>query len=251
MKGKRDIPQIISQLLKLFSLAFLSAFFIFVINHYYQVKNYAEKIYKGLNIFVFFDESSQDHTKILEKLGGINSLSVEEYANTSEAYKKTVEKNPLLNNISLPEDAKFLQPYAVVKPKKSLIPDNNFLLKMKNNIKKIEGINEIVFNGDYFLHCAKIMKQLLLYEKMFLIFIIVIFTFFVLKFILLYTAGIDIQKIIMSLLLYLLSSFLGFLSFLSVCKCINYNITVSKTAVVLITLLICTLGTTFDTSDKK
>jgi hypothetical protein len=228
-------------------LAFLGAFFVFIVNHYYQIKDYANTLYEGLNIFVFFDKNLKDEDKILEILNSESSVFVKEYVNAAEAYKKTVEKNPLLSNISLPNGSKFLQAYAVVKPKS--IPDNDFLIKIRNTIEGIAGVDEIVFNVSDFLHYAKIQKQLLLYKKIFFIIISVFFVFLVLKFVLVYIAGLDMLKKAKKFFLYLLSTILGFLLFWTVCKYINYSLLISEAAVLLIIPFTCALGIMVDRID--
>ncbi|MDR0398853.1 MAG: hypothetical protein LBH33_03535 [Endomicrobium sp.] len=247
MKIRKKIARTISELLKLSTLAFLGVLFVFIVNHYYQIKDYANTLSEGLNIFVFFDKNSKDEDKILEILNSESSVFVKEYVNVAEAYNKTVEKNPLLSNISLPNDSKFLQAYAVVKPKS--IPDNDFLIKIRNTIEEITGVDEIIFDASDFLHYAKIQKQLLLYEKAFFIIISVFFVLLVLKFVLVYIACSDMLKKAKRFFLYLLSTGLGFLLFWTVCKYINYSLLISETAVLLIIPFTCALGIMFDRID--
>jgi tryptophan-rich sensory protein len=247
MKNRKKIARTMSELLKLSTLAFLGVFFVFIVNHYYQIKDYANTLSEGLNIFVFFDKNSKDEDKILEILNSESLVFVKEYVNVAEAYNKTVEKNPLLSNISLPNDSKFLQSYAVVKPKS--IPDNDFLIKIRNTIEGITGVDEIILDVSDFLHYAKIQKQLLLYEKTFFIIISVFFVLLVLKFVLVYIAGSDMLKKAKRFFLYLLSTGLGFLLFWTVCKYINYSLLISETTVLLIIPFTCALGIMFDRID--
>jgi cell division transport system permease protein len=249
MKNRKRITRTISELLKLSTLAFLVVFFIFIVNHYYQIKDYANTLSEGLNIFVFFDKNlkDKDNEKILENLNLDSSVFVKEYVNVAEAYNKTVQQNPFLRNISLPNDSKFLQAYAVVKPKS--IPDNDFLIKIRNTIERITGVDEIIFDASDFIHYAKIQKQLSLYEKTFFVIISVFFVFLVLKFILIYIAGSDMLKKAKRFFLYLLTTALGFLLFWTVCKYINYSLLISETAVLLIIPFTCVLGIMFDRID--
>jgi cell division protein FtsX len=246
MKRGKKIAKIISGLLKLVTLAFLGILFVFVANHYYQIKNYAEALYEGLNIFVFFDKNSkdEDEKKILESINSQDSVSLKEYLNTVYAYKKAVEKNPLLSNLSLPGDSKSLQGYAIFKPKS--IPDDNFLLEMRSMLERIDGIDEVVFDESDFLHYAKIQKQLLLYEKVFFIVISVFFTFLVLKLVLAYIACVDMLKTAKKLFLYLFVSSLGFLLFWILCKHIHYSLLISQTTVMLIISFTCVIAAMFD-----
>ncbi|MDR3306315.1 MAG: hypothetical protein LBS61_01360 [Endomicrobium sp.] len=247
MKNGKKIARIASESLKLSTLAFLGVFFVFIVNHYYQIKNYAATLYEELNIFVFFDKNSNDDKKILENINSASSVLVKEYVNATQAYKKTVEKNPLLSNISLPNDAKSIQAYAIIKPK--FIPDNDFLLEMKNTLEEINGVDEVVFDVSDFLHYAKIQNQLLLYKKMFFIVISVFFAFLLLKFVLSRIAGADMLKNVKRLSLYLLSSSLGFLLFWIACKRARYSLLISETAVTLILPFVCALGVMFDKID--
>jgi hypothetical protein len=244
MKNRKKIAKTMSEFLKLSTLAFLGIFFVFIVNHYYQTKDYANTLFEGLNIFVFFDKNSKDEDKILKTLNSESSVFVKEYINVANAYNKTVEKNPLLSKISLPSDLKFLQAYAVVKPKS--IPDNDFLIKIRNTIEGITGVDEIIFDASDFLHYAKIQKQLLLCEKTSFIIISVFFVLLVLKFVLVYIAGSDILKTAKKFFLYLLSMGLGFLLFWTLCKYINYSLLISETAVLLIILFTCALGIMFE-----
>jgi cell division protein FtsX len=243
MKNREKISRTMSQLLKLSTLVFLSIFFVFIVNYYYQIKDYANTLSERLNIFVFFNKNSKNEDKILEILNSESSIFVKEYVNVKEAYDKTVEKNPLLSSISLPNDSKFLQAYAVVKPK--FIPDNDFLIKIKNTIEGITGVDEIIFDTSDFLHYAKIQKQLLLYEKIFFIVILVFFIFLVLKSILIYIATSDILKKAKIFFLYPLSTGLGFLLFWIICKHINCSLLISKTAILIIIPFTCVLGIMF------
>ncbi|MDR1628193.1 MAG: hypothetical protein LBR79_05410, partial [Oscillospiraceae bacterium] len=64
MKNRKKIARTMSELLKLSTLAFLGVFFVFIVNHYYQIKDYANTLSEELNIFVFFDKNSKDDEKI-------------------------------------------------------------------------------------------------------------------------------------------------------------------------------------------
>jgi hypothetical protein len=245
MKIKKKIVKTMSELMKLSTLAFLGAFFIFIVNHYYQIKDYANTLSEGLNIFVFFDKNSKNENKILEILNSKSSIFVKEYVNVAKVYNKIIEKNQFLNNISLSNDLKkSLQAYAVVKPK--LIPDNDFLIKIRSTIEGIDGVDEVVFNASDFLHYAKIQKQLLLYEKVYFIIISVFFVFLVLKFILVYIVSSNMLKKVKRVFLYLLSTGLGFLLFWTVYKYINCSLLIPKTAVLLTISFTCILGVIFD-----
>jgi cell division transport system permease protein len=246
MKKRKKIVRIMSESLKLSTLAFLGVFFVFTVNHYYQIKDYADTLSEKLNIFVFFDKNSKDDEKILENLNLESLVFVKEYVNVAEAYNKTVEKNPLLSNISLPNDSTSMQAYAVVKPKS--IPDNDFLIKIKNIFEEIAEVDEIVFDAPDFLHYAKIQKQLLSYEKTFFIIVSVFFVLLVLKFVLFYIAGSDMLKKAKRFFLYILSTGLGFLLFWTVCKHIDYGLLIPETAVLIIPFT-CTLGIMFDRID--
>jgi cell division protein FtsX len=251
MKRWKKIVESTSELLKLSTLAFLCCMFVFVANSYYQIKDYAETLSEELNIFVFFDKNSKndDEKKILESINSEASIFVKEYVNSVEAYKKTVEENPLLSSISLPDASKSLQGYAIVKPKS--IPDDNFLLEIRKVLDGIDGVDEVVFDESDFLRYAKIQKQLLLYKKAFFIVISVFFTFLILKFILAYIAGLDMLKKAKKFFLYLLASFIGFLLFWILCKHMYYSLLVSEIAVSLIIPFTSFIGVMFDNVETE
>jgi hypothetical protein len=239
MKNRREIVQITFESLKLIILIFLSGFFVFIANNYYQIKNYSKDLFEELNIFVFFDKNSKNDEKVLEKLNSINSVLVKEYVSASQAYKKTVEKNPILNNISLPNDTNSMQSYAIVKPKS--IPDNNFLLEIKTTFSNISDIEEIVFDEPNFLHYAEIQKALLLYKKIFFITISIFFVFLILRFILIYISRANIFKQAKNFFIYLLSSSLGFLLFWSICKYKHYSLLAPKASILTVLAFACVL----------
>jgi cell division transport system permease protein len=249
MKNGKKIARITSALLKFVTLTFLGFFFVFVANHYYQIKNYAKSLSEDLNIFVFFDKNSNNDEKILESLTSAGSVLIKEYVDATEAYKKVVEKNPLLSNISLPNDEKSIQAYAIVKPQS--IPDNDFLLEMKNTLEGIDGVDEVVFDVSDFIHYANIQKQLLIYEKVFCIVISVFFAFLLLKSVLVYIAGADMSKKGINFLLYLLLSSLGFLLFWTVCRYMHYSLLVPKITIMLMIPFISVMGFMFDKIEKE
>ncbi|MDR2436765.1 MAG: hypothetical protein LBD17_01655 [Endomicrobium sp.] len=246
MKKGKKIARITSQSLKLVTLASLGILFAFIVNHYYQIKNYAETLSEELNVFVFFDKNleDEDEKKILEAINSQALLSIKEYVNSIEAYKKTVEKNPLLNNLSLPNDSKSMQAYAIAKPES--IPDDNFLLEMRSILEGINGIDEIVFDTSNFLHYAKIQKHLLVYKKVFFVIILVFFTFLVLKFVLAYIAGADMLKSMKRFFLYFLTSSLGFLLFWILCTRMHYSLLISETAIMILIPFTSVVGVMFD-----
>ncbi|MDR1122996.1 MAG: hypothetical protein LBL02_03145 [Endomicrobium sp.] len=253
MNIKKKITWTISELLKLSTLVFLGAFFVFIINHYYQIKDYANTLSEGLNIFVFFDKNSKDENKVLEILNSENSILVKEYVNVVKVYSKIIEKNEFLSNVFLSSDLndfkKYLQAYVVVKPKS--IPDNDFLIRIKSTIEGITGVDEVVFNASDFLHYAKIQKQLLLYKKMYFIIISIFFVFLVLKFVLIYISRSSMLKKAKNFFLYLLSTSLGFLLFWTVCKYINCNLLIPKTTILLIISFTCVFGVMFDKTECR
>jgi cell division transport system permease protein len=239
MKNRRKIAQIIFEALKLITLILLGGGVVFIANDYYQIENYSKELSEELNIFVFFDKNSKNDEKVLDKLNSINSVLVKEYVNASQAYKKTVEKNPILNNISLPNDTNSMQAYAIVKPKS--IPNDNFLLEIKTTFSDISDIEEIVFDEPNFLHYAKIQKQLLLYKKAFFIVISIFFIFLILKSVLIYISGANIFKQAKRFFIYLLSSSSGFLLFWSICKYKHYNLLAPKASIVIVLAFACVL----------
>ncbi|MDR1474351.1 MAG: hypothetical protein LBS38_01505 [Endomicrobium sp.] len=239
MKNGRKIAQITFESLKLITLIFLGGVFVFIANNYYQIENYSKDLSEELNIFVFFDKNSKNDEKVLEKLNSINSVLVKEYVDASQAYKKTVEKNPILNNISLPNDINSMQSYAVVKPRS--IPNNNFLLEIKTTFSNIADIEEIVFDESNFLHYANIQERLLLYKKAFSIVISIFSVFLILKFVLIYISGVNIFKQAEKFFIYLLSSSSGFLLFWSICKYKHYSLLAPKVSIVTVLAFACVL----------
>jgi hypothetical protein len=243
MKRGKKIARITSQSLKLVTLASLGILFAFTVNHYYQIKNYAETLSEELKIFVFFDKNSNDE-EILKSINSEALVSVKDYVDPIEAYKKTVEKNPLLSNLSLPDDSKSMQAYAIVKPES--IPDNDFLLEMRTILERINGVDEVVFDAPDFLHYAKIQKQLLIYKKVFFVAISVSFVFLVLKFVLSYIAGSSILKKLKGFFSYFLASSLGFLLFWLLCTHMRYSLLISETAVMILIPFTSIIGVMFD-----
>lgn len=243
MKKGKKIARITSQSLKLVTLAFLGILFAFIVNHYYQIKNYAETLSEELKIFVFFDKDSNDE-EILKNINSEAPVFVKDHVDSIEAYKKTVEKNPLLSSLSLPDDSKSMQAYAIVKPES--IPDDDFLLQMRVILEGINGVDEVVFDVSDFLHYAKIQKQLLIYKKVFFVVISVFFVFLVLKFVLAYIAGSNILKEVRRLSSYLLASSLGLLLFWILCTHMRYSLLISETTVMILISFTSIVGVMFD-----
>jgi cell division transport system permease protein len=213
MKSNENMSKItnIVNILKLLTIAFLCAFCVLVVGHYYKIKDYAISLSRDLNIVIFFNKNITTCEGLREKLEATGFISVKECVGTFEAYLKAVEKNPFLKDISVPGDAMSIQTYAIAIPK--LIPDENFISKMRNTLEQISDIDEVVFDTLFFKKYVEIESLVMMYQKIFFIFGIIVLVLFILKCIFfIIECELNTRKFVINIFLYLLSSTFGFLA---------------------------------------
>jgi len=209
--GKTDKSKIkmAVKIFKFAALTLLGAFCFLIAGHYCRIRNYAANLSKYLNIIVFFDKDSKDDAAVVEKIEATGLALAKEYVSSAEAYLKAVEKNPFLKNISVPDSAKAIQSYAVLSP--NFVPVGNMLSEMKNTLKNIPGVDEIIVDMPVFEQYVKVKNLLSFCQKIFIIFEIAAFVLFIFKcvfFIVEHES--NSRNLVLSILLNCLSLIFGF-----------------------------------------
>jgi cell division transport system permease protein len=226
---------------KFAALALLSAFCFLVASHYCYTRNYAAALFKHLNVIVFFDKSSKDDAATVEKIEATGLVRMKEYVNSAEAYLKAVEKNPFLKDISVPDSAKAIQSYAVLAP--DFIPVESVLLEMKNTLKNIPGVDEIIVDIPVFERYVKVKNLLSSYQKIFIIFEIAVFILFIFKcafFTVEYES--NSRSLVLSILLNFLSSAFGFFVLWFLCICMHWPLLIDGGAVLSMASFVAFIG---------
>jgi cell division transport system permease protein len=247
MENRKYVLKITSNAIKLFTIALLSIVFILSVNHYYQVKDYSVSLLKNLNVIVFFNSNMQDNESIKSELEISDLVSVKEYVNAADAYSKAIEKNPFLKSISVPDDAKSIQPYAVVTPKN--VPYEDFLLEMRSSLEAVKDVDEIIFDISAFKHYVEIKNLLSFYHKVFFIFAVIIFALFIVKCVCeIVNQESGLRILIKDIFSYLMASSFGFIALWSICLYFQHMLFIEDKAILFVVFLAATFGVIFNTS---
>ncbi|MDR0956277.1 MAG: hypothetical protein LBL77_00135 [Endomicrobium sp.] len=245
MKIEKNITQATFNLIKFLILSVTCVFFVLIVNHFYQIKNYLLTLSNNLDVIVFFNKDLSDYEKIKKEIESTSLLSFKKYVNASEAYSIAIEKNPFLKDISISNDIKSIQAYAIVTPKS--ISDESFILEMKKKVENISDVEEIVFDSSSFKHYVKTKKNELLYQKIFFVFGLIILIFFGLKCIFVFVkkelnGGKFIKDILLHFLVCAASSFLTWF----VCVFMQYTLLIDYLGVLGVIFIATALGIVLD-----
>jgi cell division transport system permease protein len=230
MKNEKTMTSIAFNWVKFATLIMLCIIFILVANHFCTIKDYAKSLSKDLNVIVFFDSDVKEAQSVKESLENTGFVLLKEYVDKSKAYSKAIEANPFLKDVSVPNDVKSIEAYAIVIPKS--MPDENFLPKMRNSLQRVSNVSEVVFDASVFGQYVKIEKILLSYQKIFFIFVALTFVLFVLKCgFFIAREELNNKKLIKKILEYMLVSLLGFLATWTVCAFFKYSLSIGDVSV--------------------
>ncbi|MDR0617775.1 MAG: hypothetical protein LBG23_03305 [Endomicrobium sp.] len=237
--------KIISDTIKFLSIIFLSSFFILILNYYYQVESYVSSLYDELNIVVFFKNEVKDINVIAEEIAKKETLFVKEIVDSSQSYLKALERNPFLKDISSPDDVESIGSYAIVLPKETF--DENYLLEVRNHVEAINGVDEIVFDAYSFSQYRKLKNLLMLCQKTFFYFLIVVGVLFIFKII--FTVFVQesaIKKIVQKFCFYFMATSLGFFIIWMLSIFVQYDLSINKPRVLLVIPFVTIFGLIFD-----
>ncbi|MCL2484862.1 MAG: hypothetical protein FWF00_02340 [Endomicrobia bacterium] len=229
MNASPNPAVILSKIVKFISLSVFCAFCVFLSNYYYELRTDAENLVPKFSIIVFIDKTVKDTAGILEAVESLGIVSVEEFVSGEDVYSKAVERNPFLKDISVPGDKDVFQSYLKVLPKD--FPTEEHLLSIKKGLLETEGVDEVIFEQEFFAEYVKIKNILEFYSEAFFIFAIVIFVLFVFKSVLFVLENeSNAKKFIANLLVYLFAGAFGFAVLWSVCVFIQYPLLVKEEA---------------------
>jgi hypothetical protein len=245
MKNEKTITLTTFNLIKFLALFFTCIFFILLINHFYQIKNYLLTLSNNLDIIIFFDKDLNDYEKIKEELESTSLVSFKKYVDAAEAYLIAIEKNPFLKDISASGDIKSIQAYAIVTPK--LIPDETFIIEMEKSLENISNIEDIVFDSSSFKHYVKTKKNKLLYQKLFFLFGLVVLSLFAFKCAVVFAKKeLSSRKLIEDILLYFLICVCASIVTWSICAFIQYTLLIDYVGVLCTISITTALGIILD-----
>jgi cell division transport system permease protein len=239
------LGKIIADTIRFLSIIFLSSFFILILNYYYQVESYVSSLYDELNIVVFFKNDIKDINVISDEIAKKETLFVKEIVDSSQSYLKAVERNPFLKDISTIDDVESIGSYAIVLPKETF--DENYLLEVRNNIEAIDGVDEIVFDAYSFNQYRKLKNLLMLCQKTFFYFFIVVGVLVVFKIIFtIFVQESAIKKIVRKFCFYFMATSLGFFIIWMLSIFVQYDLSVNKPLILFVIPFVTVFGLIFD-----
>ncbi|MDR2066938.1 MAG: hypothetical protein LBP57_03770 [Endomicrobium sp.] len=237
--------KIIADTIRFLSIIFLSSFFILILNYYYQVESYVSSLYDELNIVVFFKNDIKDINVITDEIAKKETLFVKEVVDSSQAYLKALERNPFLKDISTLDDVEFIGSYAIVLPKATF--DENYLLEVRKNIEAIDGVDEIVFDAYSFNQYRKLKNLLMLCQKTFFYFFIVVGVLVVFKIIFtIFVQESAIKKLVRKFCFYFMATSLGFFIIWMLSIFVQYDLSVNKPLILFVIPFVTVFGLIFD-----
>ncbi|MDR0485167.1 MAG: hypothetical protein LBH29_00390, partial [Elusimicrobiota bacterium] len=144
----------LKKLLKLSVIAAFCAFFLLIANHYYYLKDYAENLSNEANVIVFIDKASKDDAAVCDAIEALNLAVIDEYVHAKDVYAKAVEENPFLKDVSVQGMDSSFQSYVKISPKE--LPTEEFMADLRNQLYKIEYIDDVIFDAPLFKHYSQI-----------------------------------------------------------------------------------------------
>lgn len=231
----------LKKLLKLSVIAAFCAFFLLIANHYYYLKDYAENLSNEANVIVFIDKASKDDAAVCDAIEALNLAVIDEYVHAKDVYAKAVEENPFLKDVSVQGMDSSFQSYVKISPKE--LPTEEFMADLRNQLYKIEYIDDVIFDAPLFKHYSQIRASLIFYEFAVKVFALLIFAaLFIHIFISLFYRDEGLRHILYQFVYYLFASVAGFLSLWTVCLFYNYKLLVNQDAVFIIIPIAAALG---------
>ncbi|MDR2395277.1 MAG: hypothetical protein LBD57_01500 [Endomicrobium sp.] len=235
----------VNNIIKFLSVMFFSSFFVLFLNYYYQVQSYVCSVYDDLNIVVFLKNDVKDIKAICEEITKEDELYIKELVDSSQSYLKALEKNPFLKDISTFEDIGSIGSYAVVLPKE--IFDEKYLLKIRNGIEAINGVDEVVFDTYSFNQYRKLKSLLISCQKTFFYLFVIFGSLIVFKFIFaVFLQGFFIKKLIRKLCFYFMAASVGFFVIWMFSIFVQCDLSINKPLISLVIPFVTIIGLVFD-----
>jgi cell division transport system permease protein len=206
------------------------------------VQSYVSFLYDDLNIIVFFKNDVKDINSLAEKIKTVETLSIKELVDSTQSYLKALEKNPFLKDISTSES---IGSYAVILPQE--VFDENYLLKIRNGIEAIDGVDEVVFDSYSFNQYRKLKNLLILCQKTFISFFIVFGALFILKVIFaVFLQEVNFKKIVQKFCFYFMAASIGFFVVWMLSIFFQCNLSMDKSLILLVIPFTAVFGLIFD-----
>jgi cell division protein FtsX len=205
----------------------LSALCILIMNHYYLMESESDELNSHLSIYVFLNKNVQDSDKVRADIDSLSLISIDEFVLSKEVYKRSVEKNPFLAEIAIPDASNAFQSYIVASP--AQIPDEQYLKTLEEELYKIDGVDEMVFDREGFARYLNLSQNLQYYRLIIYIFSGIIALFFIIALILSFTdEDKSWKKFLISFAIYNAAAIVGFWGLWGVCQVIKYPFVVDQ-----------------------
>ncbi|MDR0823088.1 MAG: hypothetical protein LBN20_04845 [Endomicrobium sp.] len=229
------------KLIKFVVLALFSAFSVLLANHYYYLQNYALNLSSDINIVVFIDKASKDDAVICDAIEALGLVTIDEYVNSKDVYARAVEANPFLKDVVVPGSENSFQSYVKVSPKE--LPTEDYMADLRNELYKIDNIDDVIFDVSLFKHYAQIKASALFYQFASIVFAASIFVLLLFNILIGITAKEERMRNILSrFIAYMFSATAGFLIIWTVCLFYNYPLLLGQEAIFIIIPLTASLG---------
>ncbi|MDR1417737.1 MAG: hypothetical protein LBI80_01025 [Endomicrobium sp.] len=239
------MAKVVFNTIKFLSVIFLSSFFVLISNYYYQVQSYVSSLYDDLNIVVFFKDSVKDINALAEKIKNVEILYIKELVDSTQSYLKALEKNPFLKDISTSDTIESIGSYAVVLPQE--VFDEKYLLKIRNDIEAIDGVDEIVFDSYSFNQYKKLKNLLILCEKTFFFIFFVFGILAVVKVISsIFLQEVSLKKIVQKFCSYFMAASIGFFIVWMLSIFFQYDLSIDKSLILYMIPFAAIFGLIFD-----
>lgn len=232
-------------IIKFLNVMFFSSFFVLILNYYYQVQSYVYSLYDELNIIVFFKNDIKDIKIVADEITKIEILHIKELVDSSQSYLKALERNPFLKDISTLDDIESIGSYAVILPKE--IFDENYLLKIRDGIESISGVDEVVFDTYFFNQYRKLKSLLVSCQKTFFSLFIIVGGLIVFKIIFaIFLQEFSIKKNIRKFCFYFMAASIGFLIIWILSIFIQSDLSINKPLISLVIPFVTIFGLVLD-----
>jgi cell division transport system permease protein len=239
------LVRLVFSTIKFLSVIFLSSFFVLISNYYYQLQSYVLSLYDELNIVVFFKDNVKDINVLADEIKNVETVSIKELVDSSQSYLKALEKNPFLKDISTSDNMESIGSYAVILPQE--VFDENYLLKIRNGIEAINGVDEVVFDSYSFNQYKKLKNLLILCEKTFFSILIAFGILFIFKVIFsVFLQKVSLKKIAQKFCFYFMAASIGFFVVWMLSMFSHCDLSMDKSLILLVIPFTTVFGLIFD-----
>jgi cell division transport system permease protein len=219
--------------LKFTAAAILCAGAVLTMNMFFQEKDRAASLYADLNFHIFLNKNlSEIENATVQNISNLDLLDIVEYVPSNEVYKRAVEKNPFLGNVSVPNVATVFQSYIVATP--ATILTAQALKTIEDAFYGMESVDELVFDKAAFLQFIALEEKLKFYQKAGYILAGAFAALFLIEFVIfMFAAKEKRKKFLLSFCICFIGAIAGFWLLQGLSAYINYALTVDQISALL------------------